>query len=83
MSLPRGVGAIEGLLLHYWHGRKVDRRYRERWRPLIDHRFNPLTDLKRNTDGVFHFCRHGVRGNALRDALREYFRARNEDSIDV
>jgi hypothetical protein len=82
-ALPRGTGHVPGLLLHHWHGRKADRRYKERWRPLIDHRFNPLTDLKKNTDGVYHLVRGGDRVNKLRDALRSYFRERNEDSIDV
>lgn len=83
LQLPRGVGYVPGLLLHYWHGRKVNRLYNERWKPLIEHQYNPQMDIKKNAHGVYQLCRHGERGNAIRDAFRAYFRARNEDSIDV
>jgi hypothetical protein len=80
----RNVGYVDGTLLHHWHGKKVDRRYWDRWRILVDHQFDPVTDLKRDTQGLWQLVDDGTpRTAALRDGLRAYFRQRNEDSIDV
>ncbi len=38
---------IDGLVLHYWHGRKGDRKYVERWSVLVDNKFEPGYDLYR------------------------------------
>jgi hypothetical protein len=76
----RNVGYVDGLITHYWHGKKGDRRYWTRNRVLIDNDYNPNTDLIYDHRGVLQFA-----GNkpGLRDGLRNYFRARNEDSIDL
>lgn len=80
----RNIGVVEGLLLHYWHGRKADRRYRDRWKILVENQYNPDTDLKPDWQGVHQLVdRDDARTRVLRDQMREYFRARNEDSIDV
>jgi hypothetical protein len=77
------VGCMSGLLLHYWHGKKKDRRYMDRWQILVKHQYRPSTDIKPNTQGVYQLCDHGdVRSAQLRDDIRRYFANRNEDSID-
>lgn len=78
--IKKNVGYMEGLLLHYWHGKKVDRRYKDRWKILIDNKYNPDTDIKRSTSGVLQLTDRSIK---LRDEIKEYFRQRNEDSIDV
>lgn len=75
----RNVGYIDGLLSHHWHGRKADRRYRDRWKILTGNRYDPDTDLKRDLQGLYQLTDRSIH---LRDDLRSYFRARNEDSID-
>lgn len=79
-GLSKDLGYMEGTLSHFWHGKKKDRRYTERWKILIDNQFDPDTDIKRDWQGLFQLVGNKQR---LRDEIRTYFRARNEDSIDV
>jgi hypothetical protein len=82
--IRRDVGYVEGLLLHYWHGRKVDRKYWDRWKVIVDNKYNPDLDLKLDWQGVYQLVDRGdERSIALRDGAKRYFRERNEDSIDV
>lgn len=74
------LGYVPGTLLHHWHGRKVDRRYNDRWKILKKHWYDPERDIKMNAHGVYILTHHGER---LRTDLRRYFRSRNEDSIDT
>jgi hypothetical protein len=78
--LKENVGAIDGLLLHYWHGRKKDRKYADRWQILVDTQFDPMADLTKDSRGVLRLSGRNV---AFRDGARTYFQQRNEDSIDV
>lgn len=81
--VQRDVGLVPGTLLHYWHGKKRDRQYRSRWQILVDTKFDPMTDLKDDYQGAHQLVVEDARQIELRDALRGYFRARNEDSVDV
>lgn len=74
------VGYIDGTINHYWHGRIVNRRYGDRWKLLIQHQFDPDTDIKYDSNGIM--CLTDTKP-ALRDDIRRYFRARSEDSIDA
>lgn len=74
------VGYIPGQLFHYWHGKKLNRRYRDRWQILIDNHYDPEFDLKRDSQGLHRFT---DRNPKLRQDIRRYFQARNEDSIDL
>ena len=68
---------VPGVIRHYYHGSKVNRRYKERWQILVDHGYNPLIHIKKNKDGLLiptDQCPAGL----LVDIL-EYFKARNED----
>lgn len=76
----RNVGATNGLILHQWHGPKLNRNYRGRNQILIDTCFNPDTDLKRDWQGVWQLShRNDERTRMLRDRVREYFHSRRED----
>ncbi len=79
-TIKGNVGYIDGLLLHYWHGKKRDRRYRTRTQILIDAKFNVLTDIYRDSQGLWQMNRHNTK---LRDGIRDYMRTRNEDSVDT
>ena len=82
--IRRNVGYVSGLLVHYWHGRKEDRRYRDRWKILTDNHFNPDLDLKPDWQGLMQLVDRGdARSIKLRDDAMNYFRARNEDSIEL
>jgi hypothetical protein len=82
--IHRDVGYVKGTLLHYWHGKKSDRRYTDRWKILRDAQFDPTTDLKKDWQGLWQLDMDGSdRLIQLRDGIRKYFRARNEDSTDL
>jgi hypothetical protein len=82
--IHRDIGFVPGMLIHHWHGKKADRRYRDRWKILSDANFNPETDLKRDWQGLLQLDHDGSpRLIRLRDDIRAYFRSRNEDSIDL
>ena len=78
------IGAVDGTLLHYWHGKKRLRGYNSREDILIEHAFDPRIDLHRDWQGLWQLADAGTaRSLALRDKFRGYFRSRNEDSIDL
>jgi len=78
--IRKNVGYMPGLILHQWHGKKVDRRYSDRWKILVKHQFDPEFDLKFDTQGLYQ---HTGRNPQLAYDIRRYFMARHEDSIDV
>lgn len=76
--IRHNVGYMDGILMHYWHGNKANRKYRDRWQILTRNKFDPLRDLKRDWQGVWQLTDHNSK---LRDDLRAYFANRNEDDI--
>lgn len=79
--IRKNVGYMPGLVHHYYHGEKKARNYDNRWRLLVDTKYNPLTDLKRDTNGLWQLQDDGTdRFIQLRDGLRRYARFRNEDT---
>lgn len=76
--IRRNVGYIDGLILHYWHGAKANRRYKDRWKILVDNKYNPDLDIKKDWQGVYQLTDRSI---PLRDEIREYFKQRNEDCI--
>lgn len=70
-------GYARGTILHGFHGAKANRKYVSRWSILIEHDFDPSTDLYTNSNGLPE-----LRDNKpeLRDAIMRYFRQRDEDS---
>lgn len=82
--IRRNIGFMPGLLTHFWHGKLSQRMYNARWKLLVQCKFNPLTDLKRNSQGLWQLIDRGdERFIRLRDGLKEYGKLRNEDSIDL
>jgi hypothetical protein len=83
-KIRRNVGYVDGLLLHHWHGKKVNRGYVDRWKILVENQVDPDLDLKKDWQGLWRLVDHGdIRSQKIRDDIRKYFRQRNEDSIDV
>lgn len=77
--IRQDVGYMDGSLFHHWHGKKKDRRYMERESILARMKYNPHHDIKKDWQGLYALTDDGVR---MRNHCREYFRLRNEDSID-
>ena len=72
-------GYVPGLIRHYFHGTKANRRYTERWQILINYQYNPLTDIMYDPAGVIvpnplYFSEE------LKDDIMNYFRERLEDA---
>lgn len=76
----KNLGYVPGSILHYWHGRKKDRRYHDRWQILVNNQYDPDTDLQYDDQGLL-YLRNPARVQ-LRDELRQYFRQRLEDSLE-
>lgn len=82
--IHRNIGYVPGSIAHFFHGRKRDRRYKDRWKILEKWAFDPRSDIKRDWQGLYRLDGHETeRIMGLRDDIRGYFRARNEDSIDL
>jgi len=80
--LKRDIGHVDGPILHYFHGKKKDRKYVERWSILSKNQFDVHTDITRDSQGLWQLCTDTPRQLRLRDEIRQYFRQRNEDSND-
>ena len=70
------IGYVPGTILHGYHGPKASRGYTSRWSILQDNHFDPDTDLLRDSQGLFKLAGGKPK---LRDAIRRYFRSRDED----
>lgn len=81
--LDSNLGYVPGRIDHFYHGPKKYRRYKSRWNILVDRAFDPDTDLKRNSQGVWELetLPGDARQAALRDDLYRYFTQRQEDSV--
>lgn len=75
--MPGGLSYVPGTIEHLWHGPKSARKYVDRWGILVEHWFDPDTDLKRNTTGVLELA--GNKPALGRDIYR-YMAGRDEDS---
>jgi hypothetical protein len=78
--IKRNIGFVHGTILHHFHGNKVDRKYQDRWKILIENKFDPLRDLKKDCNNLWQLEDTKIK---LRDDIIMYFRQRNEDSVDM
>ncbi len=74
------VGFVNGTILHHWHGRIADRKYRERWDIIVKGSFDPEADIVKGIDGLWKFT--GI-GQRLEPQIKEYFVGRNEDNMQA
>ena len=74
------LGYVNGTILHEWHGSKKLRRYKERWSILVDNNFDPLSDIKKDCQGLYQLAKCKP---MLKFAIQRYFCERNEDSVEI
>lgn len=74
------LGYVPGTILHYFHGARKKRKYRERWKILVDAKYNPYTDVKYDAQGVLQLAKPNSK--LMRD-LQFYFTQRDEDNSSV
>jgi len=71
------LGYTPGVIRHYFHGSKKNRKYEERWKILVKYAFSPVLHLTQNNDGLnipTENCPKGMLSEIL-----DYFAVRNED----
>jgi len=71
------LGYVPGVIRHYFHGTKKNRKYTERWLILLKYNFDPLTFIKYNKVGLLvptDMC-----NKELLNDIFNYFKERNED----
>jgi len=77
VHLKLKVGYIPGIIRHYYHGSKKNRKYSERWHILLNNLYDPTIHITYNTDGLLiptDKC-----PILMLDQIMEYFKERNED----
>jgi hypothetical protein len=70
-------GYVPGVIRHYFHGSKVNRKYSERWLILIENKYDPLLHLERDENGLL-IPNKDFPLKLLEDIMN-YFEQRNED----
>jgi hypothetical protein len=71
------LGYVPGVIRHYYHGSKKNRKYAERWKILVTHQYNPYLHVTTNDDGLLvptNEC-----PQEMLDDIYTYFVERNED----
>ena len=70
-------GYVPGVIRHYYHGTKKNRKYHERWEILVKHEYDPTIHVKKNKIGLIVPTEQF--SVALKKEIMDYFRERNED----
>ena len=71
------IGYVPGVIRHYFHGSKKNRKYTERWEILIKHNFDPYKHVAFNELGLM--IPSPTCPKELLDDIMNYFKERNED----
>jgi hypothetical protein len=71
------MGYVPGVIKHYFHGTKRNRKYTERWKLLVKYAFDPLTHLAKDKQGLY--IPTDKMPKELMNAVYNYFAERNED----
>lgn len=71
------LGYIPGVIRHYFHGSKKNRRYSERWKILVNHQYQPSFHVQRNDQGILVPTKEC--STRMLEEIQEYFMLRNED----
>jgi len=72
-------GYVPGVIRHYFHGSKKNRKYQERWAILVKHEYDPNIHVKKDKYGVI--VPTELFPLQLKSDIMEYFKERNEDEV--
>ena len=72
-------GYVPGSIKHFFHGKKVNRKYKEREDILINHQYCPITHITYDEVGLLIPSKECPQG--LIDDIMQYFVNRNEDEM--
>jgi hypothetical protein len=73
------LGYVPGVIRHYFHGSKKNRRYHDRWQILLNHGFEPSTFLTKDNVGILVPTERCPQ--KMLDEIMQYFKERNEDEF--
>jgi hypothetical protein len=73
------LGYVPGIIRHYFHGQKKNRKYSERWQILAKYDYNPALHITTDINGVIIPTKDCPLG-FIAD-IHNYFVERNEDEI--
>ena len=71
------LGYTPGIIRHYYHGSKKNRRYTERWQILMKHLYSPKEHLKYNEIGLLEPSESFT--DEFQNDILNYFKERKED----
>jgi hypothetical protein len=71
------LGYIPGVIHHHYHGSKVNRRYIERTKVLIEHKYSPLTQIGYDAVGLIIPTENF--SLEFKNDIINYFKERKED----
>lgn len=71
------IGYVPGVIKHYYHGSKINRKYQERWVYLVKHKYDPLIHVKKDSNGLI--IPNTKFPQELKDDILQYFSDRKED----
>ena len=76
-ALELKLGYVPGVIRHYYHGSKKNRKYSERWQILVNHQYDPYTHVKKDKNGLLIPTKECPK--ELLDDILNYFTERKED----
>lgn len=72
-------GYVPGVIRHYFHGSKKNRKYQERWAILVENHYDPRLHVRTNDEGLLVPTEEFP--TQLKEQILLYFRERNEDEF--
>jgi hypothetical protein len=46
------LGYVPGTIRHFYHGTKANRKYNDRWKILVNHKFDPFNHITKDDNGI-------------------------------
>ena len=71
------LGYVPGIIRHFYHGSKFNRKYTDRWTTLINNKYSPIKHLKYNDDGIL--IPTDFFPEEFKNDIMKYFKERKED----
>jgi hypothetical protein len=73
------LGYVPGVIRHYFHGSKKNRRYHDRWEILLKYDFCPIKHLTKDKHGILIPSKECP--TEMLNEIMQYFAERNEDEF--
>ena len=71
------LGYTPGVIRHYYHGSKANRKYTERWKILMNYKFSPYSHITYDSSGIIIPTNYF--SQEFKDEIYNYFKERKED----